>query len=456
MTPYHSDDQTTLHLGDSLDVLPTLPDASVDAVVCDPPYEIGVAGQKWDSTGIAYSVPLWAECLRVLKPGGHLLSFGHVRTYHRMVVAAEDAGFRVIDQIDWIYTHGKPKGTDLARAIDRRRDDREAVLQVTAWLKAAREAAGWTNRGLNRVLGWPDDGHAQHFTTQGVAAAVPAEGQWERLREALGFDDAEIRPILDELWARKGTVGEAYDRREIISERRERARDTGHYRGYSGHRIKARAASDEARRWEGWNTALRPAHDPILLARKSTGFDTLTASVLKRGTGGLNITGCPASGGGWPTNILLGHDCPEAGPCEPGCPVRQMGEAARSFPIFRLNGRTPAPERIEVDGVRHDTPKPLALMQWLIRLACPPGGLVLDPFAGSGTTLLAAIDEGVRAIGIEKHPPYAELYRTRLTERGDTSLPSQPRAAAGAAPKPKAADRSYEVLDLFSLDDDAA
>lgn len=413
--PYHQADGVTLHLGDSLGTLPTLGDNTVDAVVVDPPYEIGIAGRDWDRTGIAYNVDLWRQCLRVLKPGGYLLSFGAPRTYHRMACAVEDAGFRIVDQLDWIYTHGKPKGTDLARAIDRRRDDREQTLQVTAWLKAARDAAGHTNRDLNQILGWPADGHAQHFTTQGVAAAVPTGEQWGRLRQVIGFDDRDILPTLTELWARKGTVGEAFARREVISERREKVRDTSLYQGYSGHRIKSRAASDEARRWEGWNTALKPAHDPILLARKGTGYNTLTANVLQHGVGGLNVTGCPADGGGYPPNILLGHGCPPDR-CLAGCPVREVGEADRSFPVFRLESKTPATERVEVDGVRHDTPKPLALMRWLVRLVTPPGGTVLDWAAGSGTTLLAARNEGMSAIGIEMHEPHARICVARLSE----------------------------------------
>ncbi|MGW2384438.1 DNA methyltransferase [Streptomyces sp. NPDC001658] len=411
--PHHQADGVTLHLGDSLQILPTLAQASVDAVIVDPPYEIGIAGRDWDRTGIAYNVDLWRECLRVLKPGGHLLSFGAPRTYHRMACAVEDAGFRVIDQLDWIYTHGKPKGTDLARSIDRRRDDREQVLQVTAWLAAARSAAGWTNRRIDELFGF--SGMAGHWTTQGRTAGVPTEQQWDRIRDAIGFHDAGIRPVLTDLWARKGTVGEAFERREIISEKRENVRDTSLYTGYSGHRIKARAASDEARRWEGWNTALKPAHDPILLARKGTGFDTLTANVLRHGVGGLNVVGCPADGGGYPSNILLGHDCPP-GRCLPGCPVREVGEAARSFPVFRLNSRTPDTERVEVDGVRHDTPKPLNLVRWLVRLICPPGGTVLDWAAGSGTTLLAARDEGMRAVGVELDEAHARIITHRLSE----------------------------------------
>ncbi|MFI9598882.1 DNA-methyltransferase [Streptomyces sp. NPDC052043] len=415
---YYRDDTTTLHLGEAVDVLASLPAESVHAVVCDPPYEIGVAGQDWDRTGIAYSVDLWRECLRVLKPGGHLLSFGAPRTYHRMVCAAEDAGFRIIDQLDWIYTHGKPKGADLARAIDRHRDDREQVLQVTAWLAAARDLAGWTNRRIDDLFGF--SGMGGLWTTQGKAAIVPTGEQWTRLREAIGFDDTGILPLVTELNARKRTVGEAFEKREIISRKQGAARDAGLYGAFSEDRIKSLPHSEQAKQWAGWNTALKPAHDPILLARKSTGYDSLVGGLLRHGVGGLNVAACPASGGGYPANILLGHDC--EGPCQPGCPIREVGSSAGSFPVFRLESKTPASERVEVDGVRHDTPKPLALMRWLVRLVCPPGGTVLDWCTGSGTTLLAARDEGMQGVGIERHEPYARIAAHRLDEPYTQSL----------------------------------
>ncbi|MER7734135.1 site-specific DNA-methyltransferase [Streptomyces erythrochromogenes] len=255
------------------------------------------------------------------------------------------------------------------------------------------------------------------WTTQGKAAIVPTPEQWTRLRAELGFDDTGILPLVTELNARKRTVGDAYANREVISRRTGTAQPAGLYGAYSEDRITSRAASDEARRWEGWNTQLRPAHDPILLARKSTGYDSLVGGLLRHGVGGLNTTGCSTEGA-WPTNILVGHDCD--GPCEPGCPARQV--AAHNFPIFRLEARTPAAERVEVDGVRHDTPKPLALMRWLVRLITPPGGTVLDPFAGSGTTLLAAVAEGARSVGVELNPAYAAIIRARLAQPVEAGL----------------------------------
>lgn len=499
-TVHYAADGVTLWLGDSLDVLPTLDDASIDAIVTDPPYELGFMGRAWDASGIAYSVDLWRECWRVLKPGGHLVAFGGTRTYHRLACAIEDAGFEVRDSLHWIYGSGFPKGVDVAKAIDKRRDDRADVLRVTARLAEHRDAAGWTNRRLDEL--WGFDGMAAHWTTQGKAAAVPTPDQWVKLREVLGFDDPETDALVQQLNARKGLIGEAWEQREVIGERTT-GRGTG--RGSvavisdnEANRSVTVPASDNARRWTGWNTALKPAHEPIVLARKSTGINSTVANVLAHGTGALNIdaTRTPTGddtgrrrrtalgimnddarqpkeveseahpGGRWPTNVVLSHPplvdedgepvgdaCADG--CVPGCPVAELdaqsgvrtsgkmragverrnrdgwagpmptktgsetygdtGGASRFFPVFRYESKAPASERPRLpDGTAHPTVKPLALMQWLVRLVTPPSGVVLDPFAGSGTTLEAAVREQFSAIGIERDRPHAELCRVRL------------------------------------------
>lgn len=501
--PYYADGEVTLHLGDCLDILPTLADASVDAIVTDPPYELGFMGKAWDASGIAYNVDVWRQCWRVLKPGGHLVAFGGTRTYHRMTCAIEDAGFEIRDSLHWIYGSGFPKGQDIAKSIDKRRDDREQVLQVTAWLAAARDAANWTNKQIDAL--WGFDGMAGHWTSQGKAACVPTPEQWGSLREALGFDDAEILPLVAELNARRGTLGEAWARREIVGERTTgigTGRGAVAFIGDGDDRTITAPASEEAKRWQGWNTSLKPAHEPIVLARKSTGINTTVANVLEHGTGALNIDGCrtPAGqdhaakcasvvglssnrngdaygewtgtredsthpAGRWPTNVLLTHqplvdgdgqivsDACASG-CVPGCPVADMdrqsgiregghypkrsngmgygggkgtsngsdardvpGGASRFFPVFRYEAKAPASERPRLpDGTAHPTVKPLALMQWLVRLITPPGGLILDPFAGSGTTLEAAVIEGFPSIGIEQDQPHADLCVTRLSK----------------------------------------
>lgn len=470
-SPYYSDDAVTLHLGDSLDILPTLPDASVDAVICDPPYELGFMGRAWDASGIAYNVEVWRQCWRVLKPGGHLAAFGGTRTYHRMAVAIEDAGFEIRDSLHWLYGSGMPKGQNIGKAIDKHRDDRAQVLQVTAFLAAARNAAGLSHRQIDDAFDF--NGMASHWTTlAGKAAIVPTPEQWDRLRDLLDFDDSEIRQLVAELNGRKGEIGEAWSAREVIGQ---------------GHRVRGESdvqlapvstgaydltapATDAARQWHGWNTQLRPAHEPIILARKSTGFDTTVANVLRHGTGALNVEACRTEAGRWPTNVLLGHspECIEDGRCQPGCPVVEMdrqsgvgrtnkpgsrsaggqhgtyspigaqagsdmpyygdtGGASRFFPVFRYEAKAPKSERPRLaDGTAHVTVKPLALMRWLVRLITPPGGLVLDPFAGSGTTLEAAAIEGFRAVGVEQHQPYADLCVARLSKPIETVLFGDP------------------------------
>jgi hypothetical protein len=208
---FYTDEHVRLHLGDCLDVLPILPDASVDAIVTDPPYELGFMGKAWDASGIAYNVDVWRQCWRVLKPGGHLLAFGGTRTYHRMTVAIEDAGFEIRDSLHWIYGSGFPKGQDIAKSIDKRRDDRAQVLQVTAWLKQpGTQPDGARNRSTHcsASTAWPATGRPTN-----KAASVPTPEQWDCLRDELAFDDTEIRPLVAELNARRGTLGEAWSQR---------------------------------------------------------------------------------------------------------------------------------------------------------------------------------------------------------------------------------------------------
>lgn len=498
--PYYAAEGVTLHLGDCLAILPTIADASVDAIVTDPPYELGFMGKVWDASGIAYNTEVWRQCWRILKPGGHLLAFGGTRTYHRMTVAIEDAGFEIRDSLHWIYGSGFPKGQDIAKSIDKRRDDRADTLQATAWLAAQTQAAGWDLARLNALFGFHARGMATHWITQGVAARVPTPEQWDRLREEIGFDDTEIRPLVAQINDRRGTLGEAWAKREVVGQaHRVRRESDVQFAALSGGAYDLTAPeSDAARRWQGWNTSLKPAHEPIVMARKSTGFNTTAANVLEHGTGALNIDACrttagqdyrakcasvvgigsPRNGdtlsewtgtredsahaaGRWPTNILLGHGpgCIEVADCQPGCPVTEMdrqsgvtpsnarankggsmgyhggtpqskewtgedsGGASRFFPVFRYEAKAPASERPRLaDGTAHTTVKPLALMQWLVRLVTPPGGTVLDPFAGSGTTLSAALREDMTAIGIEQHEPYAQLCVQRLSEPYSVAL----------------------------------
>jgi hypothetical protein len=328
-------------VGSCLDRLKELPDASVDAVVTDPPYELGFMGKSWDSSGIAFNTAVWLECLRVLKPGGHLLSFSGTRTYHRMTVAIEDAGFEVRDMIAWISNKTFPKSHNVGKSTD----------------------------------------------------------------------NAD---------------------------------------------------------WAGWGTGLKPSLEPVVMARKPL-VGTVAANVLEFGTGALNIDGTripgevpsvpqpntqggvfsgnqgrsgvmsSAPGGRWPSNVVLdeftaGLVDEQSGQIKGGTwnttdgarifdndgkstgyattrKDESVGGASRFFYVARASKY----DRNEgVQANPHPTVKPTDLMRQFVRLVTPPGGVVLDPFTGSGSTGKAAILEGFEFIGCELTEEYLPIIEGRL------------------------------------------
>lgn len=398
-------DLVTLHHGDCIEVLKTLSDASVDAVVTDPPYSLDFMGREWDQWSSPRAFQEWcelwaAECLRVLKPGGHMVAFGGSRTWHRLASAVEDAGFEIRDSIAWLYGSGFPKSLDVSKAIDK--------------------AAGAERQVVGRASG------AANGSVVGLGSPP--------------------------------SMGQEYD-------------------------VTA-PATPETEQWEGWGTALKPAFEPIVVGRKPFN-GTVAGNVLEYGTGALNIDGCRvdaadgprvqgaqrATGatefggvreggkvyemGRWPANVVLdesqaaeldrqvpaaGASGPASGPTLRGGMEATVafgarrgldgdpafygdsGGASRFFPTFRYEAKAPTSERPREDDVAHPTVKPVDLMRWLVRLVTPPGGVVLEPFAGSGTTLEAAVMEGFACIGIEREASYLPLIRQRLGLSGDAEL----------------------------------
>lgn len=358
----------SLRVGNNLDLLPQMPSNSVDAVITDPPYEIGFMGRKWDSSGIAYNVDLWREVLRVLKPGGHLAAFGATRSYHRMAVAIEDAGFEIRDTFVWMYGSGFPKSLDVSKAID----------------KAA---------GAERKVVAEYKGAANYDTPSGFSVG------------GLGQTTVKV----------------------------------------------TEPATENAKKWDGWGTALKPAYEPAVLARKPLS-GTVIGNVLQWGTGAINIDGCrigdeemavtksdgiigsrnhamdgPNTGrieagtktGRWPANIM--HDgSPEVLACFPRGHDDDGGSAARFFytakaPTWeREVGLSELPPSSGGRANIHPTVKPVDLMRYLCRMLCPPNGTVLDPFMGSGSTGMAAVMEGFSFIGLELDPHHVAIAQGRI------------------------------------------
>ena len=415
----------TIHNGDCIETMKAMPPESVDAIVCDPPYGLsnttpaqvadtitkwaggdrghvptgrGFMGKSWD----AFVPPpaVWDECMRVLKPGGHMVVFAGSRTQDLMGLSIRLAGFEMRDSLAWLYGSGFPKSHDVGKAIDK-------------LAGAEREVIGTRNTAKG------NGGTGNDFLTESSRAA---------------------------------TV-------DVTA-----------------------PATPEAVQWDGWGTALKPAFEPIVLARKPLAEKTVARNVLAHGTGAINVDACRigtegggthcanrdesgkcrghdnagrstsgetfhgpnTSSGRWPANVLLDHHAAawvdeQSGHQKDGVAVNRNknpdierphtvygggwmngdrpditygggGGASRFF----YSAKAPKSERPNVGGVQHPTVKPLAIMRWLIRLVTPPGGTVLDPFAGSGTTIEAALIEGFDPVGIEMETDYLPLIQHRI------------------------------------------
>jgi len=392
--------------GDCLEVMKTLDASSIDAIVTDPPYGLSFMGKDWDKgvPGEAF----WREALRVAKPGCHLLAAGGTRTFHRLTVAIEDAGWEIRDCVMWVYGSGFPKSHNIGKAIDKA-------------VGAEREVVG----------------KREHPTLKDKSR-VDRQG---RLPNHGSNDFADEWDI-------------------------------------------TAPATPEAAQWDGWGTALKPAWEPFILARKPLN-GTVANNVLRHGCGGLNVDGCKVGtetrvtfqtgttgagrmracnlvdrgdgktpdgrcletalkyvakskngqpkvvSGRWPANVI--HDGSDT--------VDFMGKSARFFYTAKASrsereaGLDGMEERNRLEDVgdkwttvdrregrkcntkarnHHPTVKPTALMQYLCKLITPPDGTILDPFCGSGSTGVAAIREGFNFIGIELNPEYAEIAKRRI------------------------------------------
>lgn len=402
---------------DCRDALRSLPDNCIDSVCTDPPYALtsvvkrfgsptsspaqygkdgafarqsaGFMGKVWDTGEVAFDPAFWAEVLRVLKPGGHVAAMGGTRTYHHLACGIENAGFEIRDSLMWVYGTGFPKGLDISKQIDK--------------------MAGAEREVIGSKLGMP--GYSDTATT---GRMLPCQ-------------------------------------------------ETGNAKGYLD--ITA-PATDAAKEWQGWNLALKPAHEPIVLARKPLSEATVAANVLRWRTGALNIGACrvgsevlpelragqaklgtferhdmvtPERVGRWPANVVhdgsaevveafpitksgllqkhhvrhqdkkvnvYGDWADGAGSNFDGAPsYGDEGSAARFFYSAKASKGDRA-------GSKHPTIKPVSLMSWLVRLITPPNGITLDPFAGSGTTGQAALQNGFKAILCEREAEYvADIIR---------------------------------------------
>lgn len=398
-----------LYAGDCLETLKNLPDNSVDSIVTDPPYGLSFMGKRWD-----YDVPgteIWAECLRVLKPGGHLLAFAGTRTQHRMAVRIEDAGFEIRDMIAWIYGSGFPKTMDVSKAIDKAAGaEREVVGERVSYRPSAnknRDPAGFQDRSDGKV----------------TAPATEAARQWEgwgtALKPALEPITVARKPIAGTVAANVlayGTGALNIDGCRVGDEPiTQHGRSAGENRSMSG----ANYAEPAGRAWTGrWPANLIHDGSEEVLAGfpQSSGGAFPKLVNRKRGVGVLNnFTNEEKE-----LRIELGDAgsaarffyCAKASRAD-----RNEGLASSSVPAVGTSATMR--EREDADwasrnGNHHPTVKPTDLMRYLCRLVTPPGGTVLDPFMGSGSTGKAAMLEGFCFIGCELSDEYLAIAKARI------------------------------------------
>lgn len=279
-----------LRNGNCKELIKQLADNTIDAIVTDPPYELGFMGKKWDATGIAYDAELWRECLRVLKPGGHLLAFSGSRTYHRMAVAIEDAGFDIRDQIMWVYGSGFPKSHDVSKAIDKldaKDEQKQRQYKFTAWVRSQGVTANQINEATGTFMG-------SHYTTDKAQPAVMTREHLEQCRHLF----TEVPEWVEHEADKRSVESRNYAEREILGINQNANKNAGYQKQYVGGKVErteqvniTAPATDAAKEWNGWGTALKPAHEPICVARKPL-IGTVAENVLHYGTGAFNIDGC--------------------------------------------------------------------------------------------------------------------------------------------------------------------
>ena len=405
-------------LGDCRDVLKTLPDNSVDSIVTDPPYELGFMGKKWDNSGIAYDVTVWEECLRVLKPGGHILAFGGSRTWHRLAVAVEDAGFELRDSIAWLYGSGFPKSLDVSKAIDKKAG-------------AEREVVGHAIRpdGTRRINLEKTSGTSFQSGSNDKMKTAPATSEakaWEGWGTALkpAFEPVVVgrKPLV-------GTVAEnvlAWGVGGLNIDGSRIGNETRTFSPMKSFGLLDRSSFPNAQSQEATTVQGRWPANVIL--------DEVTAGLLDEQSGVSKPkpgrTGRKGGNGG-----ALGEFAGSSPDAIGVWPEDFGGGASRFFYVAKASkrDRNEGLEELEAGYTKrdngfsdkisdtktprqnfHPTVKPTQLMRYLIKLVTPPGGTVLDPFTGSGSTGKAALLDGYGFIGAELTEEYLPIIEGRL------------------------------------------
>lgn len=419
--------------GNSLDVLKTLPDNSVHAIVTDPPYELGFMNKKWDSTGIAYNIDIWKQCFRVLIPGGHLLAFGGTRTYHRMTITIEDAGFEIRDMLEWIYASGFPKSQNIGKAYDKKMNNKRNEFEESHWGRKYRKAHhGFPSQEHNRsISGLKKIKVPKRIVSKGTS---PYEGLGSGLKPAhepicLARKPLSEKTIVDNV-IKWNTGALSIDDCRIPTNQK-----TGRKQGnfcFGDTSNKSGYISNDSP--QGRFPANLICQDDAL----NDGVSTKSLHRIGNRSGKRVLTFGKFDG---QSNVSMGHSdsgsksrffdldiwaekygllqFPKASKSEKNKGLEQLNLKR----ISTLQGSDNDKDNLDPDSKRfrttpaqnnHPTVKPIKLISYLIALISREGQLVLDPFAGSGTTLVAAKILNRNYIGIELNPEYIQIAQARI------------------------------------------
>ena len=406
--------------GDILAALEQLDDESVESIVTDAPYELNFMGKSWDNAGVSFRAETWKACLRVLKPGGHMVVFGGTRTHHRMWVAIEDAGFEVRDMLLWMYGQGFPKSLNVSKAIDRAAGEtapatpesqqwdgwgtalkpacepillaRKPLSEKTVAANVLKHSTGALNIDATR-LAYQSESDKDSATPQGRTTA--RAGRLAGKAQGGGDRDEFERPEQKGRWPANVVLQCTCDDPQPVPEKvRKRRGEESQTRQYDKEGATNFAAEPGIRR-EGGGFI----HEP-----------DCPAGMLDAQTGDLKspksytYKGKPETQLGNVLGIGLGR----------GYHQNEYGDSGGASRFFYC---PKASKKERGEDNTNPTVKPLALMRWLVRLVTPPNGIVLDPFCGSGSTLIAATEEGFGFIGVDVSPEYCELAQKRLQGR---------------------------------------
>ena len=416
LTPFLDDADVILYAGDCIDVMSRMPEASVDAIITDPPYGLEFMGKDWDGFGTPLGFQTWTEAwareaFRVLKPGGHLLAFAGTRTYHRMASGVEDAGFEIRDCIAWMYGSGFPKSLDVSKAIDKAAGAEREVLEVVRSPYKV-DNAERDRRAYGKFDNETDE--KGYLLNQITTPATPEAAKWNGWGTAL---KPAFEPVVV---ARKPLIGTVAQ--NVLEH------GTGAL-NIDACRIPHASGADLAQ------------HAASVAAIKARGGTMENSWKNSSDLSGANDV---KASGRWPANIALDATAAEMLDEQSGerasTPFKATTTGAQadrqhvSFADLEYSGRgytdTGGASRFfytakasrqdrNTSGAdnTHPTVKPTELMRWLIRLVTPPGGIILDPFGGSGSTGVAARAENIRCILIERETEYLEIIRNRLAQQ---------------------------------------